>query len=440
VSNSLITRTTITNHVYTFRGEKELANKFAIRPTSETIIYPYYAKWIRSHRDLPLRLNLWNTVVRWETKNSIPFLRAREFHWQEGHTAHLTKELADKEVRQILGWYEFVYTELLAVPVVAGTKTEREKFAGSLYTTTVEGYIPDTGRGIQGATSHCLGQHFSKMFDISVEDPSTKEGGVTAPRVHVWQNSWGLSTRAIGVMVMVHGDTIGLVIPPRVAKNQIIMVPVGTNKATSEDDIKKVENLIDRLLDDFLEAEIRAIADKRDDVTSGWKVNEWEQKGVPLRLEIGPAEMRGGYVTASRRDRPGKDNKFRIQFENLVSEVKQLFSRMHDDMLSKATKQRQDRTQQITEWKSFVPALNKKNICMIPFCLTEKCEEEIKESTTRESTDDSTLEDAGAPSMGAKSLCIPFDQPGGLVVGQTKCLNPNCTSLAQQWCLFGRSY
>lgn len=378
--------------------------------------------------------------MRWETKNPVPFLRAREFHWQEGHTAHLTKELADKEVRLILGWYESIYTELLAVPVVAGTKTEREKFAGALYTTTVEGYIPDTGRGIQGGTSHCLGQHFSKMFNISVEDPSPKQAGITLPRLHVWQNSWGLSTRVIGVMVMVHGDTIGLVIPPRVAKTQLVILPVGTSKATPEDDIAKVNQLIDALKETLLDAGIRAITDKRDDVTSGWKVNDWEQKGVPLRLEIGPGELRGSYVTASRRDKPGKAHKFQLPLATLAADVHALFTTMHNDMLAKATKVRQERTLQIREWKDFVPALNSKNICLIPFCLAEKCEEEIKESTTREASDDSAPEDAAAPSMGAKSLCIPFEQPEGLVVGETRCLNPSCESLAQQWCLFGRSY
>src|SRR5689334_12696343 len=188
-------------------------------------MYPYYSKWIRSHRDLPLRLNQWNSVVRWEAKQTTPFLRAREFLWQEGHTAHLTEDLAGKEVLEILELYAGVYEQLLAVPVVRGRKTENEKFAGGYYTTTVEGYIPSNGRGIQGATSHCLGQNFSKMFDITVEDPANK-----GSHINVWQNSWGLSTRVIGVMVMVHGDDKGLVLPPRVAKVQVIMIPVGINK------------------------------------------------------------------------------------------------------------------------------------------------------------------------------------------------------------------
>lgn len=207
-------------------GKSKLEKPVAVRPTSETAMYPYFAKKIQSHRDLPLKLNQWNNVVRWEFKHPMPFIRSREFLWQEGHTAHLTKEDAGAEVMQILDWYEGVYQELLAVPVVKGTKTVNEKFPGADYTTTIEGFIPATGRGIQAATSHCLGQHFSKMFDITVEDPNAKETG-KSEKIHVWQNSWGLTTRSIGVMILTHGDNRGLVIPPRVAEIQVIVIPVG---------------------------------------------------------------------------------------------------------------------------------------------------------------------------------------------------------------------
>ncbi|PPQ95858.1 hypothetical protein CVT26_015597, partial [Gymnopilus dilepis] len=212
-------------------GNSDLEEPIAIRPTSETAMYPYYAKWIRSHRDLPLKLNQWNSVVRWEFKNPQPFLRTREFLWQEGHTAHLTKAEADTEVRQILDLYRRVYTDLLAVPVIPGVKSEKEKFAGGLYTTTIEGFIPTSGRGIQAATSHCLGQNFSRpeMFNIFVEDPND------GSKSYVWQNSWGLSTRAIGVMVMVHGDNQGLVLPPRVASVQVVVVPCGITARTTEE-------------------------------------------------------------------------------------------------------------------------------------------------------------------------------------------------------------
>src|SRR4051794_27416525 len=243
-------------------------------------MYPYYAKWIRSHRDLPLRLNQWNSVVRWEFKNPQPFLRTREFHWQEGHTAHLTEQGAGEEVLEILDYYAGIYEELLAVPVLKGKKTEKEKFAGGFYTTTVEGYIPETGRGIQGATSHCLGQNFSKMFGITVEDPSAK-GDEKREKLFVWQNSWGLSTRVIGVMVMIHGDNKGLVLPPRVAGHQVVIVPCGITTKTSNSNKETLYKDIEKIAEDLRASGIRVKADLRDSYSPGYKFNDWELKGVP---------------------------------------------------------------------------------------------------------------------------------------------------------------
>lgn len=195
-------------------GKSKLEKRLAVRPTSETAMYSFYSKKIRSHRDLPLKMNQWNNVVRWEFKHAVPFLRSREFLWQEGHTAHLTEEDAGKEVLEILDHYASIYEDLLAVPVVKGTKTKNEQFPGAHYTTTLEGYIPAVGRGIQAATSHCLGQHFAKMFDITIEDPNQQvKEGETRNKLHVWQNSWGFTTRSIGVMVLIHGDDKGLVFP-----------------------------------------------------------------------------------------------------------------------------------------------------------------------------------------------------------------------------------
>ncbi len=423
------------------RGDTKLEKPMAIRPTSETIIYPWFASHIRSHNQLPIRLNQWGSVVRCEFKHPVPFLRSREFHWQEGHTGHLTQEGAAEEVLQILDFYAGVYEELLAVPVIRGKKTEAEKFAGALYTTTVEGFIPATGRGIQGATSHCLGQNFSKreMFNITVEDPSTKEGDKKAP-VHIWQNSWGLSTRALGVMVMVHGDNRGLVIPPRVVETQVAIVPVGISKTISEDEKARLYSEADALAAILQAAKIRVVTDKREGYSPGWKFNDWELKGVPLRLEFGPGESSGHYVTTSRRDIEGKDGKGRIEITALGVEVPKLLDTIQNDLLDRARKQFDAHTKQITAWKDFVPALNAKNVCLIPFCLAEKCEDEIKEMSARKDEGDDTPEDAKAPSMGAKSLCIPFEQPEGIVKGETRCLNPNCEGLAEEWCLFGRSY
>lgn len=208
-------------------GDGDLAKPIAVRPTSETIMYPAFSDWIKSHRDLPLKLNQWSNVVRWEFKDPTPFLRSREFLWQEGHTAHVSFEDANTMVMQALDLYKRVYQDLLAVPVIPGYKTEKEKFAGGHTTTTVEAYIPMSGRAIQGATSHNLGQNFGKMFDIKFQD----EKGESQI---AWQSSWGLTTRTIGVMVMVHGDDSGLVMPPRVAPLQAVIVPIISKKLTSE--------------------------------------------------------------------------------------------------------------------------------------------------------------------------------------------------------------
>ena len=261
-------------------GKTDLEEAIAIRPTSETVMYPYYAKWIRSHRDLPLKLNQWNSVVRWEFKNPQPFLRTREFLWQEGHTAHLTKNEADVEVRQILELYRRVYEDLLAVPVIPGVKSEKEKFAGGLYTTTIEGFIPTSGRGIQAATSHCLGQNFSRpeMFNIFVEDPNDHS------KSYVWQNSWGLSTRAIGVMVMVHGDNQGLVLPPRVATVQVVVVPCGVTSKLTDEQRAAISATCEDLAKRLKKVGVRARADLREGYTPGYKFNDWEQKVIRLKL------------------------------------------------------------------------------------------------------------------------------------------------------------
>ena len=419
------------------RGNTPLQKKIAIRPTSETVMYPYYAKWIRSHRDLPLKLNQWNSVVRWEFKHPQPFLRTREFLWQEGHTAHLTKEGAGEEVRQILEWYAGVYAELLAVPVIRGQKTEKEKFAGGLYTTTVEGYIPTTGRGIQGGTSHCLGQNFSRMFGITVEDPATKDGEKRDP-LFVWQNSWGLSTRVIGVMVMIHGDNRGLVIPPRVAKTQVVIVPVGITAKVTDEEKERLYSEIEGLCTVLKAADIRVKTDMREGYSPGWKFNEWEQKGTPIRIEFGPGESKGHFVTAARRDIYGKDGKSEIQITELGTAVPDLLSTIQSDLYKSADNLFQSHTKQITNWDDFVPSLNEKNVCLIPHCLTEECEDQVKDLSARKDVDDDTPEDAKAPSMGAKSLCIPFEQPEGVTAGETECLNPKCGRKAEKWCLFGR--
>ncbi|TVY78139.1 putative proline--tRNA ligase [Lachnellula suecica] len=417
-------------------GDKDLENPVALRPTSEAIMYPYYSKWIRSHRDLPLRLNQWNSVVRWESKQTTPFLRAREFLWQEGHTAHLTEELAGEEVLQILEFYAGVYEQLLAVPVVRGRKTEKEKFAGGYYTTTVEGYIPSNGRGVQGGTSHCLGQNFSKMYDVKVEDPTPKEGE-KAGHIHVWQNSWGLSTRVIGVMVMIHGDDKGLVLPPRVSKLQVIMVPVGINKSTSKEDKEKHYDEMQTFKNTLKKVGVRADYDTRDGYTPAWKFNDWELKGVPLRLEYGPKDAAKSVVSFARRDTGEKGT---IEIASLTTEIPALLEKIQSDMYNKAEASFRSHRINITNWDEVVPALDARNVVLIPHCLAEKCEDKIKDLTTGNQEEAAGPADAKAPSMGMKSLCIPFEQPEGIEKGTTKCLNPECGALAEKWCMFGRSY
>ncbi|KAL1896893.1 hypothetical protein Cpir12675_002614 [Ceratocystis pirilliformis] len=412
-------------------GDKDLEVPVAVRPTSEAVMYPYYSKWIRSHRDLPFRLNQWNSVVRWEAKQTTPFLRAREFMWQEGHTAHLTEELAGKEVLEILELYAGIYEQLLAVPVVRGRKTENEKFAGGYYTTTVEGYIPSNGRGIQGGTSHCLGQNFSKMFDITVEDPN-KQGS----HLHVWQNSWGLSTRVIGVMIMIHGDDKGLVLPPRIARTQTVLIPVGINKNTTPEERKKHEESMDEIQAQLKKAGVRAESDWREGHTPAWKFNDWELKGVPLRLEFGPKDAAKNQVSFARRD---TGEKGAIALADLSTKVPELLVTIQADMYTKAEKSFREHRVQITDWSKVMPALDDKNVVLIPFCHNGACEDRIKEMTTGK-IEVSENGEPPKPTMGMKSLCIPFEQPGGIVKGETKCLNPECSRNAESWVMFGRSY
>lgn len=410
-------------------GSSELEEHIAIRPTSETVMYPYYAKWIRSHRDLPLKLNQWNSVVRWEFKHPQPFLRTREFLWQEGHTAHLTREGATKEVDQILDFYAGVYEELLAVPVVKGVKTENEKFAGGDYTTTVEGFIAATGRGIQGATSHHLGQNFSKMFDISVENPD----GDDKPKVFAYQNSWGLSTRVIGVMVMTHSDNKGLVLPPRIAQYQVVVIPVGITAKTTDEERKSINDGAKDIESRLVDADVRAIGDYRDNYSPGWKFSDSELKGIPLRIEFGPKDLSQQQATVVRRN---DGLKTIVKLAELETKIPELLEDMQAALLENARKQFDEHRVVVEEWKDFVPTLNAKNVIVAPWCGDGDCEDDIKDSSAKKDNGEEEEVDEKAPSMGAKSLCIPKEQPT-LKPGQ-KCIK--CDKPAVNYCMFGRSY
>jgi len=336
-----------------------------------------YAKWINSYRDLPLKLNQWNSVVRWEFKNPQPFLRTREFLWQEGHTAFLTRAEAAQEVMDILDLYRRVYTDILAVPVTKGKKSEKEKFAGADYTTTVEGFIPTTGRGIQGGTSHHLGQNFSKMFDITVEDPEKKANGDVDPKVAVYQNSWGLSTRTLGVMVMTHGDDQGLVLPPRVALNQVVIVPVGLSKGEGKNGV--IYDACAELEKTLLAGGIRAKADLREGYTPGWKFNDWEMRGVPLRLELGPKDIANKSTLAVRRY---DNHKSAIQLDNIVDSVKSYLDDIQAALLERATEKFNACFVKISKWEDVVPTLDAKKALVLPWCEEEACEDAVKERSS----------------------------------------------------------
>jgi len=416
-------------------GRTKLEKKLAVRPTSETAMYSFYSKKIRSHRDLPLKMNQWNNVVRWEFKHPMPFIRSREFLWQEGHTAHLTEEDAGKEVLEILNHYAAIYQDLLAVPVVKGRKTVNEQFPGAHYTTTVEGFIPAVGRGIQAGTSHCLGQHFAKMFDITVEDPNQQvQENEKRNKLHVWQNSWGFTTRSIGLMVLIHGDDKGLIIPPRVAEVQVVLIPVGVNAKMSDADREKLYDEVDELRQKLEDVGVRVECDLREGYSPGYKFNDWEMKGVPLQLEFGPKDSANGVVTTSRRDQTGKDT---IAIPDLATKVPELLETIQADMFSRASEEYASHRKIVREWKDFVPELNQKNVLLVPHCTGGACEDEIKKDSSGQIEGQEV--DVRAPSMGAKSLCIPDEQPEEIAEG-TKCVNPKCGKDAKMWVMFGRSY
>lgn len=405
-------------------GDTDLAEPIAIRPTSETVMYPAYAKWIQSYRDLPMKLNQWNNVVRWEFKHPQPFLRTREFLWQEGHTAHASMKEAEEEVHTILDLYASIYTDLLAIPVIKGRKTEKEKFAGGDYTTTVEAFISASGRAIQGGTSHHLGQNFSKMFEIVFEDPETQE------KQYVYQNSWGITTRTIGVMIMIHADNQGLVLPPRVACSQVVIVPCGITANMKEADKKALLASCEELEESLRNAGVRVKGDYRDNYSPGWKFNHWELKGVPIRIELGPKDMKQKQVVAVRRD---KGEKITLQRDSIVADIKDLLENIHQSMLDRAAEDMKSHTVTCKNWSDFTTQLDKNNIILAPFCGLTPCEDVIKKESAREEAE------PGAPSMGAKSLCIPFEQPAP-ITSADKCIHPSCSSKPQFYTLFGRSY
>jgi prolyl-tRNA synthetase len=348
-------------------GENTLEEKLAIRPTSETVMYATYAKWIRSWRDLPLKLNQWCSVVRWETKATKLFLRTREFLWQEGHTAHATRREADEEATEILRAYKDIMEEYLAVPVLEGRKTEMEKFAGALYTLTLEAMMPD-GKALQMGTSHNLGQNFSKVFDIKFLDENEKEQ-------NVWQTSWGFSTRTIGAVIMLHGDDKGLVIPPKVAPTQVVIVPIPYKRADAEKIAAKASEVHERLQKEGT----AVVLDDRPEYTPGWKFNDWELRGVPVRIEIGPKDVKLNQVTLFRRDCL---TRMTVGDEQIEIAVKRLLEEIQRNLFDKAKRLLEDNITTVNNYAEFKKTIeNKGGFIRASWCFNSKCEEKIKNET-----------------------------------------------------------
>lgn len=330
--------------VVTHGGGEELAEPLVVRPTSETIIGHSYSQWIQSWRDLPVLINLWNSVVRWELRTKI-FLRTLEFYWQEGHTAHATAEECEERTRQMLDVYADFAIHEAAVPVIKGEKSELERFAGADRTYTIEAMMGD-GKALQSGTSHNLGQNFAKAFDIKYLDPHNR-------LQFCWTTSWGLSTRFIGAIVMTHGDDLGLVMPPRLAPYQVVIIPI----YRKEEEKAAVMEAVGRLEWELRANGIRVKTDLRDHLTPGYKFNDWELRGVPVRLEIGPRDVAQNSVALARRDMPGKEGKQFVSQDNLGQRVKQLLDEIHHALLAKATRFREEKTRNVTRYEEFQEAI-----------------------------------------------------------------------------------
>ncbi len=308
--------------IVTHGGGQKLEEPLVVRPTSETIIGYMYSQWIKSYRDLPILINQWANVVRWEMRTRL-FLRTLEFFWQEGHTAHATEAEAREETRRMMDQYVNFAIEDAAVPVIPGRKSETEKFAGAVQSISMEAMMGDT-KALQAGTSHFLGQNFAKAFDIKFLDQNNV-------LQYAWTTSWGFSTRFIGAIIMTHGDDHGLVLPPKLAPIQVVIVPIARNDADRSTVIPVVERVAAELGANF-----RIKVDDRTEVTPGFKFNDWELRGVPLRLEIGPKDIEKGVVTAARRDKPGREGKSTLTLDQLTSQVAELLTDIHASMYDKA--------------------------------------------------------------------------------------------------------
>ncbi len=388
--------------VVTHGGGEELEEPLVIRPTSETIIGHAYARWIQSYRDLPLLINQWNSVVRWELRTKL-FLRTLEFYWQEGHTAHATAEEAEAETRQMLDIYADFAVRDAAIPVIPGRKSAAERFAGADQTYSIEAMMGD-GKALQAGTSHNLGQNFAQAFDIRYLD---RDGALQ----HCWTTSWGLSTRFVGAIIMVHGDDQGLILPPRLAPFQAVIVPIFRNDAEKT----SVRDAARKLLAELSDAAIRVKLDEREGVSPGFKFNDWEMRGVPLRLELGPRDVAQGNVVLARRDKPGKEGKSIVARQAVAASVIEWLKEIQQALFDRALAFRKSRTVDAATYGEFKDAVAW-GFAFSWWCGRSECEEKIKEETM------------------ATMRCIPLEQPGGT----GKCVY--CGAPASEKGIFGRAY
>lgn len=386
--------------VVTIGGGEVLEEPLVVRPTSETIIGHMYAKWIKSYRDLPVLINLWNSVLRWEIRTKL-FLRTSEFYWQEGHTAHATEAEAIAETLQMLDIYAEVSETEAAIPVVKGRKSESEKFAGARESYSIESMMGDT-RALQSGTSHHLGQNFARAFDIRYLDRDNQQQ-------FCWTTSWGLSTRMIGALIMVHGDDQGLILPPRLAPYQIVVVPISRDEAERGPVAEAVGRVAQQLTG------FRVRIDDREGLTPGFRFNDGEMRGVPLRMEVGPKDVAQGTVTLARRDRPGRQGKESVPQEGLERRVADLLDDIQRSLFERALAFQKEHTHEPATYEEFKEVVQG-GWALAWWCGEAECEAQVKEETK------------------ATTRNIPLDQPGGSGV----CVH--CGRPARERALWARAY
>jgi prolyl-tRNA synthetase len=388
--------------VVTVGGGEELAEPLVIRPTSETIIGHMWSKWIQSYRDLPVLMNQWNSVVRWELRTKL-FLRTLEFYWQEGHTAHATREEAEQETRQMLDIYADFAINDAAIPVIPGKKSNAEKFAGADITYSIEAMMGD-GKALQSGTSHFLGQNFAQAFEVRYLDQSGQ-------LQHCWTTSWGLSTRVTGAIIMVHGDDQGLVLPPKLAPYQVVIVPI----FKTDEEKSSVLETARKLKAELIAANVRVTLDEREGSSPGWKFNEREMRAVPVRVELGPKDVAKQSAVLARRDRPGREGKISAPLAGLPQTIQNLLNEIQQAMHDKAAAFLKSRTVEAKTYDDLKRAVET-GFALAYWCGSEDCEAKIKEETR------------------ATMRCIPLEQSGG----SGTCVY--CGKAAPERAIFARAY